>query len=53
MYREYLICADILARLSLEQEEIRVVLQNPPRSVIRCLYDDCVGVSHPRIILTD
>ncbi|KAK4273561.1 hypothetical protein QN277_021939 [Acacia crassicarpa] len=51
VYREGNFCADSLANLSLVQEEYKAILLNPPQSVIRYLYRDCLGIVYPRVIL--
>ena len=47
VYRESNYCANILARCSLEQEDLYVVFEDPPLAVIRQLNQDCMGITYP------
>ncbi|KAK4268096.1 hypothetical protein QN277_024799 [Acacia crassicarpa] len=51
VYREGNTCADSLANFSLVHGESYTVFENPPLAILRCLYNDYVGVAYPRDIL--
>lgn len=50
MYREGNRCADALANVSFDQEEMFVMFDSPPIGIDCLLYREHVGVSYPRFI---
>lgn len=49
MYREANCCADRLANLAHEVPRGCTILLNPPQEVNTLLWNDVIGVTHPRL----